>query len=200
MDIISKILFGWIVAIFFLFAYCSDERVEKAMREEILSHQNVVAINKVSRESDRKCIIGIDISLKNDVRMYISGCKMGKNNDIVYEDVRMVNGWFLWKVAHYEDSDKYYCSRASDIEESLMGNSLEYLLDNYQKLYDFYMSAPELDSVSESEIYSVSSERLQEIFDNTSDECMQDIYENGKMRGARKLYRVKSTNYEFYQH
>ena len=199
MDIISNIWLYWIVAIFLLFTWCSDERDEKAMREEISSHQNVVAINKVSRESDSKCIIGIDISLKNDVRMYISGCKRGKNNDIVYKKVRMVNGWQIWKIAHYEDSDKYYCSRAIDIEESLMGNdSLIYLLDNYQKLFDFYMSAPEFDSVSESEIDSVPSERLQEIFDNTSDECRYDIYdEDGKVRGARKLYRVKSTNDEF---
>ena len=199
MDIISNIWLYWIVAIFLLFTWCSDERDEKAMREEILSHQNVIAINKVSRESDSKCIIGIDISLKNDVRMYISGCKRGKNNDIVYKKVRMVNGWQIWKIVHYEDSDKYYCSRAIDIEESLMeNNSLIYLLDNYQKLYDFYMSAPEFDFVSTSEINSVPSERLREIFDNTSDECMQDIYdENGKVRGARKFYRVKSANYEF---
>ena len=111
----------------------------------------------------------------------------------------MVNGWQLWKIVHYEDSDKYYCSHAIDIEESLMGNdSLLYLLDNYQKFYDFYMSAPELDPVSALESYTGPSERLREIFDNTSDECMQDIYdENGKVRGARKFYRVKSANYEF---
>ena len=78
MDIISDIWLCWIVAIFFLFTWCSDEREKKAMLEEISSHQNVVAINTVHNEDAEENVIGIDISLKNDVRMEINGCKRKK--------------------------------------------------------------------------------------------------------------------------
>lgn len=199
MDIISDIWLGWIVAIFFLFTWCSDEREKKAMLEEISSHQNVVAINTVHNEDDEENVIGIDISLKNDVRMEINGCKRKKNNDIVYEDVSIVNGWFLWEITRKIDSDRYRSGSAYNEAGNFLGNnSLLYLLDNYQKFHDFYMSAPELDPVSALESYTGPSERLREIFDNTSDECMQDIYENGKVIVVRKLYRVKSTNDELY--
>lgn len=67
----------------------------------------------------------------------------------------------------------------------MLGNdSLIYLLDNYQKLYDFYMNAPEFEPGK--------SETFKEIFDKVPEKCMYDIYDdNGKIIGVSKLYRIK---------
>lgn len=66
-----------------------------------------------------------------------------------------------------------------------MGNdSLMHLLDNYQKLYDFYMGIPRIDYVP----YGY----LRETFNSTSDKYKYDVYDgNGKVIGASKLYRAK---------
>ena len=178
--------------IFQIFFNSDYPRDEADMLEEISSNQNVVVINQVYHGSDWKNIFDIDISLKNDMRMRIVDCKRGENNDIVYERVRIVNGWRLYKAVYYEESGEYDCGFASDIEKRLMGNSLEYLLDNYQTLYDLYMNAPEPDFAS--------CKTNKEIFDSIPDKGMFDVYdeENGKVIVVRKLYRVKSTNDELY--
>ena len=178
--------------IFQLFFNNDDPRDGVAMREEISSHQDVVAINRWKQESDWKNIFYLDISLKNDVRMEINGCKRGENNDIVYKGIYTVNGWWLWKAVYYEDSCEYDCSLARDIEKRLMGNSLEYLLDNYQTLYDLYMNASEVDFAS--------CKTNKEIFDGIPDKGMFDVYdeETGKVIGVGKLFRKKDDDYEYY--
>ena len=186
-----SLLLVYILRVFFtIFVNSLDE---DAMLEEISSHQNVVVINKFSRESDWKNIFYLDISLKNGVRMYITYCKRGENNDIVYRNVRTVNGWRLYKAVYYEDSCEYDCSLARDIEKRLMGNSLEYLLDNYQTLYDLYMNAPEPDFAS--------CKTDKGIFDSIPDKGMFDVYdeETGKVIGVGKLFRKKDEHYEYYQ-
>lgn len=179
--------------IFQIFFNSDDPRDEAAMLEEISSHQNVVVINQVYHGSDWKNIFDIDISLKNDMRMRIVDCKRGENNDIVYERVRIVNGWRLYKAVYYEDSGEYDCGFASDIEKRLMGNSLEYLLDNYQTLYDLYMNAPDPDFAS--------CKTDKGIFDSIPDKGMFDVYdeETGKVIGVGKLFRKKDEHYEYYQ-
>lgn len=75
-----------------------------------------------------------------------------------------------------------------------MGNSLGYLLDNYQTLYDLYMDAPEIDSV----LYDANKK---EIFDSFSDKSMFDVYDEDthEVIGVGKLFRKKDDGYEFYQ-
>lgn len=185
-----------LLILFYIFQlfFCSDDlRHEAVMLEEISSHQNVVTINHCYNVSDWKNIFGIDISLKNDVRMRIANCKRGENSDIVYEKVRIVNGWRLYKAVYYEDSGEYDFSPASDIEERLMGNSLEYLLDNYQTMYDLFMNAPEVDFA----LYEANKKN----FDSIPDKGMFDVYdeETGKVIGVGKLFRKKGDDYEFYQ-
>lgn len=178
--------------IFQLFFNSDDPRDGVAMLEEISSHQNVVVINQVYHGSDWKNIFDIDISLKNDMRMRIVDCKRGENNDIVYKGIYTVNGWWLWKAVYYEDSCEYDCSLARDIEKRLMGNSLEYLLDNYQTLYDLYMNALEPDFAS--------CKTNKEIFDSIPDKGMFNVYdeETGKVIGVGKLFREKDDDYEYY--
>ena len=186
-----SLLLVYILRVFFTIFV--DSRDGDAMLEEISSHQNVVAINRWKHESDFKNIFYLDISLKNDVRMEIHGCKRGENNDIVYKGIYTVNGWWLWKAVYYEDSVEYDCSLARDIEKRLMGNSLEYLLDNYQTLYDLYMNAPEPDFAS--------CKTNKEIFDSIPNKGMFDVYdeETGKVIGVGKLFREKDDDYEYYQ-
>ncbi len=163
--------------------FVDDPRAAEAMFEEIASHPNVVSIDRQESAHDRKNIYFLRISLKNDAFMEIRDCERDENNAIVYEKVNMVNGWQLWKAVRYADSGKYYCSRASDIEKRLMGNSLEYLLDNYEKLYDLYMNAPEVDRYT--------YDTCREFFDNISDEGMVDVYDEDtdEVIGVGKLYR-----------
>lgn len=187
MNIITDIWMCWIAAIVLFFAHCSDDdpRDKEAMLEEIRNHQNVVAINYYYDEHEWKNIITIDISLKNDVRIYIKSCKRSEDKDIVYSSVYDINGWDLWEIEYYTDSGEYSKGWAFGKEKEFLGNdSLMYLLDNYQKLYDFYMSVPRIDYVP----YG----HLRETFNSTSDKYKYDIYDgNGKVIGASKLYRRK---------
>lgn len=118
--------------------------------------------------------------------MEISGCKRCENNDIIYRKIYTVNAWWLYKAIHYGDSDEYDFSPASDIEERLMGNSLEYLLDNYQTLYDLFMNAPEVDFA----LYEANKKN----FDSIPDKGMFEVYdeETGKVIGMGKLFRKKN--------
>lgn len=187
MNIIADIWLAWIAAIFLLFIHCSDDdpRDGDVMLEEISSHQNVVAINKWKHESDWKNIFYLDISLKNDVRIYIEGCERGDDKDIVYDRVFEINGWNIWEIIYYTDLDIYNYGGAFGKEREFLGNdSLMHLLDNYQKLYDFYMGIPRIDYVP----YGY----LRETFNSTSDKYKYDVYDgNGKVIGASKLYRAK---------
>lgn len=193
-EMVIVVLLSFLFFVSLMFFWCEDDpRDEDAMLEEIKNHQNVVAINRWGREHDFRNIFYLDVSLKNDVRIYVYGCKRGENKDIIYKEVYTVNGWRLIKAVYYEDTDEYDSNFADDIIERMMGHSLEYLLDNYQTLYDLYMNAPEIDHDS----YNTRKE----FFDSIPDEGMFDVYdeETGKVIGVGKLFRVKNWNYEYYQ-
>lgn len=102
-----SLLFILVYALRLFFAIFVESRDAEVMFEEISSHQNVVVINRFSHIYDWKNIMRLDVTLKNDVRMIISCCERGENNDIVYENVCTVNDWVLWKAVHYEDSGRY---------------------------------------------------------------------------------------------
>lgn len=189
----TTLLFILVYAVRLFFTLFVNSLDEDVMLEEISSYQNFVAINSWERENDYRNIFYLDISLKNDVRMKISYCKRDENKDIVYGEVDIINGWRLKKAIYYEDTDEYDFISANDIREKLMGNSLEYLLDNYQTLYDLYMNAPEIDRAS----YNTRKE----FFNSIPDEGMFDVYdeETGKVIGVGNLFRVKDRDYEYYQ-
>ncbi len=175
-----------------VFHWCEDDpREAEAMYEEIASHPNVVSIERWERENDWKNKMYLVVTLKNDVRMSIGYCKRGENNDIVYHYIFDINGWDLSEIVHYEDSDEYDRHVGEKVVKHFMGNnSLMYLLDNYKKLYDLYMNAPEIDRAS----YNTAKE----IFDDIPDEGMFDAYdeETGEVIGVGKLFREKYENCE----
>lgn len=184
MKIITNLNLFFIILVFH---FCSDNystEIRDSIINEFASNQNVVSINHYYDIEDWKNVMDFDVTLKNDVRMYIAECQYDKDKNLVYESVYDINGWWLREIIHYETEDKYDSSSAYKKKNELMGNSVRYLLDNYQELCDFYMSAPEFDPVP----YNT----LKETFDNAPDKCMYDIYdENGKLIGVSKLYRWK---------
>lgn len=172
--------------IFQLFFNSDDPRDKDAMLEEISSHQDVVAINEFSRVSDWKNIFVLDISLKNDVRMYIADCKRDKNGELVYDSIFYINDWKPVEIVHYTNSVKYGFNHMDDRLKEFLGNdSLIYLLDNYKRVYDFYMSVPKVDCIN--------YENLKVTFDNIPTEFVYNVYdeETGKVIGVGKLFREK---------
>ena len=168
-----------------IFHFCSDNysaETRDSIVNEFSSNKNVVSVNHYYDTEDWKNVMSFDITLKNDVRMYIAGCQYDKNNDLIYESVYHINGWYLLEIIHYGTEDKYDSSSANKREIELMGNSVKYLLDNYQELFDFYMNVPEFDPAP--------YKTLKETFYNAPEKCMYDIYdENGRIIGVSKLYR-----------
>lgn len=184
-----KIIYAPLILPLLLFFFCTDEysvEIRDAMIDTVSGNQNVVIINYYYDVEDWKNVMDFDITLKNDVRMYIAGCKRNKNGEFIYRYVSNINNWSLYEIIHYEDSDKYESKFPKDTAKDFLGNnSLEYLLENYQKLYDFYMSVPEFSAIS----YN----KDKETFDNIPDEFVFDVYdeESCKVIGVGKLYRVK---------
>ncbi len=184
-----KIIYAPLILPLLLFFFCTDEysvEIRDAMIDTVSGNQNVVIINYYYDTEDWKNVMDFDITLKNDVRMYIAGCKRNKNGEFIYRYVSNINNWSLYEIIHYEDSDKYESKFPKDTAKDFLGNnSLEYLLENYQKLYDFYMSVPEFSAIS----YN----KDKETFDNIPDEFVFDVYdeESCKVIGVGKLYRVK---------
>lgn len=184
-----KIIYAPLILPLLLFFFCTDEysvEIRDAMIDTVSGNQNVVIINYYYDVEDWKNVMDFDITLKNDVRMYIAGCKRNKNGEFIYRYVSNINNWSLYEIIHYEDSDKYESKFPKDTAKDFLGNnSLEYLLENYQKLYDFYMSVPEFSATS----YN----KDKETFDNIPDEFVFDVYdeESCKVIGVGKLYRVK---------
>lgn len=172
-----------IIFIFLFISACSEDYYRKSMLEEVSSNPNVETINRWHYSYDWQNLIDLDISLKNGVRIYITDCKRDKNKNLVYDRFYDINGWWLWESIHYKDSDTYDCKSAiSKAKEVLGNNSVIYLLDNCQELYDFYMNAPEFEPNK--------SNTFKEIFDKAPKKCMYDIYdENGRIIGVSKLYR-----------
>ena len=137
--------------------------------------------------NDWKNIFALDISLKNDVRMSIADCKRDKNGELVYHSIYYINYWKLVEVVHYTNSDKYDFNHRDDRAKEFLGNdSLIYLLDNYKKAYDFYMSVPEVDCVN--------YENLRGTFDEKNTEFVYYVYdkETNEVIGVGKLYREKN--------
>ena len=168
-----KIIFAPLILPLLLFFFCTDEysvEIRDAMIDTVSGNQNVVIMNYYYDTEDWKNVMDFDITLKNDVRMYIAGCKRNKNGEFIYRYVSNINNWSLYEIIHYEDSDKYESKFPKDMaKDFLENNSLEYLLENYQKLYDFYMSVPEFSAIS----YN----KDKETFDNIPDEFVFDVYD-----------------------
>lgn len=183
------IAYMWISLAVLLFHFCSDDysvEVRDAIIDTVSSNQNVVTINHYYDTEDWKNVMDFDVMLKNDVRMYIAGCKRDKNREFIYETIYDINDWMPVEIVHYMNSDTYGFNHMNDRLKEFLGNdSLTYLLDNYKELCDFYMNAPEFDSTP--------YKTLKETFDNAPDKCMYDIYdENGTVIGVSKLYRWKT--------
>lgn len=178
----------WIFAILLFLIFSDDYSVgvRDAIVDTFLNNQNVVVISRYYDTKEWKNLMDFDITLKNDVRMKIEGCKKNKNGEFVYESIEEINDYWLREIFYSADWNMYLNRFGMNSPKGIFGNdSLEYLLDNYQEVYDFCMDAPEFDGSSYYE--------KKKILDNIPDKFMYNVYnkKTGKLLGVAKLYKTK---------
>lgn len=181
------IAYMWISLAVLLFHFCSDNystEIRDSIINEFSNNQNVVSVNHYYDTEDWKNVMDFDVMLKNDVRMYIAGCKRDKNGEFIYETIYDINDWMPVEIVHYMNSDTYGFNHMNDRLKEFLGNdSLTYLLDNYKKVYDFCMSIPEIDCINYKD--------LKAAFNNIPTEFMYTVYDRNtdEVIGVGKLYR-----------